>query len=162
MITQKIYENGRKLFVITIKAGTRPPMEFLLDMMMDHGMNDVHLPFPVGMKDPVSAKFVKDFNDDFRPAQLRTYAPSFQFARFEQYAPLKSSVPFLMVGSPKVSTSGTVFDALFHPSHLIQGPPQNRPYIVKVFATKLEADVRNGAVVPWFSFWCEQIYYCVL
>jgi len=156
---QKIFDSGKKLLAITIKAGISPPTEFVLEMMVDHQVSDTNLPWPPGMREPVSAKFAYEFNHEFRPAQLKLCAPSFTFGAIGQYAPSISNIPFDGADPAFGNTDGTVFDVVFNPHHIIGGPGY-RAYTLRVFANKQEADERHE-LVPLFTFYCEEEYYFV-
>ncbi|KAF2833645.1 hypothetical protein CC86DRAFT_400261 [Ophiobolus disseminans] len=114
---QAIFHNGKKLFATTIRARTNPPVELVLNMMVDHRITDAHLPLPTGVE-PVSPEIARELKYDFRPVQLELSAPIFVYGTLEQYAPSVSNIPFVSAHQTARQTNETVFDVMIHSSHV--------------------------------------------
>jgi len=158
--TQNIYNNGKKLFAITVAADIRNSMAFLLDLM-NHRVVDVNLPLNPNAINPVSTTLVGPYQALFLTVMQRVFAPSLAGNGLQQRVHQVSSIPLLSSQLNAASIGTPEFDVTFHPAHLDGDHTMGRQCKLKIFVSDVHARSVMGGQIWLFAFWCQQNYYVV-
>jgi hypothetical protein len=170
-----IYANGRKLFLITIKAHLG--MRFLYRLMYDKRKPNTIMNKPLPLlfsTDTTDLNVPKLKGIPLPPTYHNEFTNKFQFAQSKMWAttltragdliptrPFRSHLPFLLDPEPIPHTTFRQFKVRFHPAHLDQSIASDQSYTMRVFNNEVLA--RDGmASTTWILlFRCEGHIYCV-
>jgi len=161
---QNIYNNGKKLFAITVAADMHDAMAFLLDLM-NHQVVDASLQAlcdqPSAIS-PVSITYNSLYHIRFVPTMLRVFASSLTGSgRLQQHVHQVSSIPLLSSQLNAASIGVPEFDVTFHPAHLEGDHTIGRQCKMRIFTSDVHARSTLGGQIWLFAFWCQQNYYVV-